>query len=133
MTVLVGVGLVVLVAAVVGWRRYTVARVCGQSMSPTYVDGERVLALRRRHYRNGDVIVFRPAGQLVMRGDPAWRIKRVTAVAGDPVPEWLSGKETTVPRGHVVVVGDNARSQDSRQLGYVGTAHVAGVVVRRLG
>jgi signal peptidase I len=35
-------------------RRYVVARVWGHSMSPTFRDGERVIATRRRRYHVGD-------------------------------------------------------------------------------
>jgi signal peptidase I len=114
-------------------RHYTIATVVGRSMSPTFTDGQRVVARRRRHYRVGDVIIFRPPGRVVVRGDPAWRIKRVAAVAGDPIPAWLRDAvpaDTVVPPCCVVVVGDNARSQDSRQLGYVDTAHIAGTTAR---
>ncbi|GLY40508.1 S26 family signal peptidase [Amycolatopsis sp. NBRC 101858] len=121
---------VVLVALVVLLRRrYVVARVRGHSMSPTFHDGERVVATRRRHYRVGDVIVFRPRTGVT---DVAWRIKRIAAVAGDPVPAWLETDDPVVPAGRVVVVGDNTgHSQDSRQLGYIALAGVAGAVPHR--
>ncbi|MEU0797072.1 S26 family signal peptidase [Amycolatopsis sp. NPDC005961] len=110
-------------------RRYVVARVRGHSMSPTFRDGERVVATRRRHYRVGDVIVFRAR---TGAKDVAWRIKRIAAVAGDPVPAWLAADHPVVPAGRVVVTGDNTgHSQDSRQLGYVDLAGVAGAVPHR--
>ncbi|MFG1647678.1 S26 family signal peptidase [Amycolatopsis sp. NPDC049252] len=110
-------------------RRYVVARVRGFSMSPTFRDGERVVATRRRHYRVGDVIVFRPRSAAT---DVAWRIKRIAAVAGDPVPAWLETDHPVVPAGRVVVVGDNpGHSQDSRQLGYIEISGVAGAVPGR--
>jgi signal peptidase I len=115
-------------------RHYLIARIVGHSMSPTFVDGERVLARRHHPCRVGDVIVFRFPGRVVTPGDPAWRIKRVAAVAGDPIPAWLTGVDHatgTVPVDRLVVVGDNTRSQDSRHLGYIDTASVAGVVVRQ--
>ncbi|MEV5712786.1 S26 family signal peptidase [Amycolatopsis mediterranei] len=131
-------------------RRYVVARVWGHSMSPTFHDGERVVATRRRHYRVGDVIVFRPGSPASLSGDRvaeppargeapggtatdvAWRIKRIAAVAGDPVPAWLETDHPVVPAGRVVVVGDNTgHSEDSRQLGYIDLAAVAGAVPHR--
>ncbi|WP_284746238.1 S26 family signal peptidase [Amycolatopsis sp. RTGN1] len=113
-------------------RRYVVARVRGHSMSPTFHDGERVVATRRRHYRVGDVIVFRPRTGSTKDADVAWRIKRIAAVAGDPVPAWLETDHPVVPAGRVVVAGDNAgHSQDSRQLGYIELAGVAGAVPHR--
>ena len=136
MTVVVVVTAAVLVAAglVAARRRWTVALVRGGSMSPTFADGERVLAERRRAYRVGEVVVFRPRLAYRHPGDPRWRIKRVAAVAGDPLPDWLAGPgfPPAVPPGHLVVSGDNPRSQDSRQLGFIATAAVAGRVVRQL-
>lgn len=127
---LAALGAVALVALLVLRRRYVVAHVRGHSMSPTFRDGERVVATRRRHYRAGDVIVFRPpAGPAT---DVAWRIKRIAAVAGDPVPAWLATDHAVVPAGRVVVTGDNTgHSADSRQLGYIDLAGVAGAVAHR--
>jgi signal peptidase I len=120
---------VVLILLVLLRRRYVVARVWGHSMSPTFHDGERVVATRRRQYRVGDVIVFRPRSTA---SDVAWRIKRIAAVAGDPVPAWLEADHPVVPAGRVVVVGDNTgHSEDSRQLGYIDLAAVAGAVPHR--
>jgi signal peptidase I len=151
MTGLAVVVLVLPAVLIVLRRRYVVARVWGYSMSPTFRDGERVIATRRRHYRVGDIIVFRPPSRASFSGvrvaeppargeapdvtatlDVAWRIKRIAAVAGDPVPAWLPADHAIVPAGHVVVVGDNAgHSEDSRQLGYIDLASVAGVVPHR--
>ncbi|GLY53082.1 S26 family signal peptidase [Lentzea sp. NBRC 102530] len=95
------------------WIRVTVR---GNSMAPTLHDGQRLLARKLfRRPRRREVIVFR-----VPDPELPHRVKRVAAVAGDPVPDWLPlpGVEQ-VPDGFVVVVGDNPRSQDSRQLGLV--------------
>lgn len=97
------------------WIRVTVV---GQSMSPTLRDGQRLLARRlRRAPRRGEVIVFRVSDE-----ELPCRIKRVAAIAGDPVPDWLTPTlpgVARIPTGSVAVVGDNPRSQDSRQLGLV--------------
>ncbi|MGA8114970.1 MAG: S26 family signal peptidase [Actinocatenispora sp.] len=112
-------------------RHLSVATVRGFSMEPTFDDGTRVLVVRRDSYAVGEVIVFRAFS--VGRGDPAWRVKRVAAVAGDPVPAWMGDTDhATVPAGGVVVVGDNPRSQDSRHLGFVSLDVVAGRVTRVL-
>lgn len=130
------VALLVFVAMLVGlrWLRrdFVVAVVRGDSMAPTYRDGQRVLTRRfTGPVRTGDVVVFRvaPAANPVP-GDPPWRIKRIAAVAGEPVPPWL-GEHGRVPPGHLVVSGDNPRSQDSRQLGFVAMSTVVGVVRTR--
>ncbi|WP_052423459.1 S26 family signal peptidase [Nonomuraea candida] len=108
----------------IGWIRVTVR---GNSMSPTLRDGQRVLARRlRRAPRRGEVIVFRVADEELPH-----RIKRVAAVAGDLLPDWLAVTLPNVPRvpaGHVAVVGDNPRSQDSRQLGLIDCHDILGTV-----
>ena len=106
------------------WIRVTVR---GNSMSPALRDGQKLLARRLfRRPRHDEVIVFR-----VPDPELPHRVKRVAAVAGDPVPAWLA--ETLpglahVPDGFVAVVGDNPRSQDSRQLGLIDCRDVVGAV-----
>lgn len=123
------------VAGAAARRAVTLATVRGTSMTPTYADGERVLAVRRHRYRAGDVVVFRAPAEQVSALGPAWRIKRVAAVGGDPTPDRLRTDPGSlvpapvVPARHVVVVGDRAGSQDSRQLGYVPLAAIAGRVL----
>lgn len=121
-------------------RWWTWVTVRGHSMFPTLHDQQRLLARRlRRPPRRGDVVVFAVPGTLsgagshagFDAGDPPYRVKRVAAVGGDPVPGWLA--ETMpgvarVPAGHVVVVGDNQRSQDSRHLGLVAVGDIVGTV-----
>jgi type IV secretory pathway protease TraF len=64
-----------------------------------------------------------------------WVIKRISAVAGDPVPAsvlqatWGVG---VVPPGSIVVLGDNSRSFDSRSWGFVSVHDVLGVAIIRL-
>ena len=107
------------------WIRVTVR---GNSMSPTLFDGQKLVARRLllRSPRRREVIVFR-----VPDPELPHRIKRVAAVAGDPVPAWLAPMlpgTSHVPPGFVAVVGDNARSQDSRQLGLVDCRDIVGAV-----
>jgi signal peptidase I len=109
-------------------RRWMVVTVRGHSMTPTLHSGDRLVV--RRWIRGAmpavdDVIVFLP-------DDLGYRIKRVAAIAGDPVPAWL-GRDpgACIPAGHVIVRGDNPRSEGSRQLGYIPIGaiiarHVAG-------
>jgi len=101
----------------------------GHSMSPTLPDGQRLLAVRRRHYRVGDVVVFRVRGSAGTPGDPDHRIKRVVATGGDRRPAAFDGwpLAEAVPGGHLAVAGDNAEhSQDSRHLGYIPLSDVLG-------
>ncbi|WP_223645353.1 S26 family signal peptidase [Corallococcus sp. EGB] len=136
-----GAALLVAGAGVASWarRRWMVVAVQGNSMSPTLHDGQRLVA-RRLDRSNGharsDIVVFRmPAAQRATLGDEAlpYLVKRVAAVAGDPVPDWAraalgADSQTRVPPGKVVVSGDNAVSQDSRQLGYIDAETLIAVV-----
>jgi signal peptidase I len=98
-------------------------------MIPTFRPGEAVLARRRgRHERprRGQIVVCRlPEG---IPGPPGLLIKRVVAVAGQPVP----GGEEIVPPGHVYLCGDGPRSYDSRSFGPLPTGSVVGRVIARL-
>ncbi|MEV4116826.1 S26 family signal peptidase [Nonomuraea sp. NPDC049695] len=131
--------LCLLLAAGAFWlrRRYAVITVRGESMLPTYRHGERLLLRRHTPVRAGQCVVF--ADQPVTPGHPGgWILKRVIAVAGDPVPRDRAPaleqvREEHVPPGHMVVLGDNAASStDSRQLGYIACDRVFGIVSRRL-
>jgi signal peptidase I len=113
-------------------RRLALVEVRGDSMAPTFRDGDRLLTLRRRgrDCARDDVVVFTAPGRPT---EPARLVKRVAAVAGDPAPAWLGVTPgERVPEGHVAVSGDAGRSRDSRHFGYVRADSVAGVVVARL-
>lgn len=114
---------------------WTWVTVRGHSMSPTLHDHQRLLVRRRRRPpRRGEVVVFAVPDALSDVEDPPYRIKRVAAVGGDPVPEWLAGTMpdvARVPAGRVVVVGDNRSSQDSRQLGLVSVGDILGTLAIR--
>lgn len=123
-------------ALVLARRRYVVVRVCGGSMAPAFADGDRVL-VRRGRPRVGDAIVFRPPVVPGIPGDPRWRLKRVAALAGEPVPldvgeRVAAAPGALVPDRYLVVRGDAARSEDSRHYGYVRADAVLGAVVLRL-
>jgi signal peptidase I len=132
--------------------------VSGGSMSPTYVDGEKLVVRRgrRRLPQVGEVVVFRhpqlaraaaaqtAAAQTAAAQPPApprpdvdWMVKRVVAVQGDRVPEEIrpavgaTGAQTVVPQGFLLVRGDNPVSLDSRHFGYLPTTEVLGVSLRK--
>jgi signal peptidase I len=107
--------------------RYAMATVKGNSMTPTYLHGERLLVRKRSRVSAGDVIVFSaPAGQFF---DVELLVKRVAAVSGDPVPEEFEGTHALeVPPGMLLVRSDAARGLDSRQLGFIDGRHVVGVL-----
>jgi phage repressor protein C with HTH and peptisase S24 domain len=101
-----------------------VANVHGMSMSPTYHDGERLLAVRYgglRRLRAGDVVIFRiPPGYAVPdAGADALLVKRVAALNVSP--------------GEVFLLGDAPdHSLDSRTFGSLPQASILGIVVGRL-
>lgn len=121
------------VAAVVGAvlvlrRGLVLIRVVGDSMLPSYRAGDRIVVRRSRRYRPGDVVVFRAP----YRSDVEWLLKRVVAVAGQPVPADCRAAvpNAVVPPGQLLVRGDAAHSQDSRHFGPVPLAEVLGVALR---
>jgi len=130
-----GIGLLAMVVR----RRFVVVTVYGPSMAPTLRDRDRLLVRRVRaaRLRQGQVVVVgRPDGESGQPGDDRWIVKRVAAVAGDPVPTLasLAGHHgSMVPPGKLVLLGDNElASSDSRTHGYYTAGRVLGVAVRRL-
>lgn len=139
------------VLACVG-RRVVAVTVHGESMWPTYRNGDRVLVRRNRPPVPGEVVVVErpragtrwstpPPGRFAGASSVAereWLIKRVVAVAGDPVPHdrvpVLAGSASgRVPPGSVVLLGDNpVNSLDSRLVGYFPVERVLGAVCRNL-
>ncbi|RYZ40023.1 MAG: S26 family signal peptidase [Myxococcaceae bacterium] len=137
----VGAALLVVGALFASWARsrWIVVAVQGNSMSPTLRDGQRIVVRRLDRpdgYARSDVVVFlMPAAQRATLGEEAlpYLVKRVAAVAGDPVPDWAwealgADGQTRVPLGKVVVSGDNVISQDSRQLGYIDERSIIAIV-----
>lgn len=111
---------------------FRVVVVSGPSMEPTYQSGDRLL-MTTAYWLFGDVqkgdvvVIVRPNGDLL--------IKRVVALADEPIPEkyWtplVYMMDGRVPEGHIFVVGDNIeRSEDSRQLGAIPLSYVQGKIV----
>lgn len=121
-------------AALLGARHLlVVVTVHGGSMAPTYAPGRRLLVVRLpRVTFPGAVVVFAPEPNADRILEHRLLVKRVIAVAGQPVPVDMCtpvlAQARHVPRGHLLVRGDNTRSLDSRQLGFVRLSTVLGVV-----
>ncbi|MBE3008902.1 hypothetical protein IL992_06830 [Microbispora sp. NEAU-D428] len=127
-------------------RTLRVVEVHGESMKPGLWPGDRVLVrtLRPgrpgrsgRRVRPGDIVVISRVGPgegFALDGGTNLVIKRAAAVAGDPIPPGFEAlKETRVPPGRLLVLGDNpSRSTDSRQWGLLPESRITGVVLRRL-
>ncbi|MEV6109771.1 S26 family signal peptidase [Streptomyces sp. NPDC051940] len=131
--------------ALLARRRLAAVTVRGGSMTPTLLPGDVLLVLRGpRTVRRGRIVVVprpdpatgwrEPAEPLNARG---WYVKRVVAVPGDPVPDWVAGPGGTapgarVPAGMLVLRGDHPRSEDSRRWGYCPADQLYGVMLLRL-
>jgi signal peptidase I len=134
--------IVVLVAAglYVARRRLLVIDVVGNSMSPTYASGDRLLVRRTRRARTGDVVIahHQEGGHRDARTEPlatTWLVKRMAALPGEAVPEPVLAAvdgQRSVPAGMAVLLGEDEASADSRTWGFVPLADIAGVVVTRL-
>ncbi|HYN92770.1 MAG TPA: S26 family signal peptidase [Pilimelia sp.] len=134
--------LAAVVLAVVVTVRYglVVVNVLGVSMQPTFADGDRALAVRRRWWRRtarGDVVVclppplpgVQPTGpDRPTHGPPV--VKRIVGVAGDEMT--VGDRVTAVPAGHVWLRGDGRHTYDSDQYGALPETAVTAVVVGRL-
>ena len=118
-------------------RRYTVIVVRGPSMTPTLQPGDRLLARRidGGTVDVGDIVILRVPADVPDRrtGElSSTVVKRVAAVAGDPLPPVLRGAGV-LPPGHLAVLGDNrSASVDSRVWGPIRTDRVLAKVVRPL-
>ena len=129
-----GALLAVLAVVAVLRRRLVTVTVSGRSMEPTLRHGDRVLVLRTRLVRPGQLVVLAAAPPM----ETAWMVKRAVAVPGDPVPRaevpaLATRPEPVVPDGQLVVLGDNHLfSLDSRRFGYVSARQLLGVVVSHL-
>jgi signal peptidase I len=105
-------------SAALGWwlfrHRYAVITVRGESMSPTYRHGDRLLIRRTSTVRSGDCVVY--SDKTAGRRDTLV-VKRAVEVSGR----------------QMLVLGDNpGRSYDSRHFGRIDVDRVRGVVLRRM-
>lgn len=117
-------------------RNLVVVEVSGDSMRPTFVPGDRLLAARRpRWARPGRCVVLRRP--VVGEQVAPLVVKRLAAVGGDPVPERVrrfprDGGGPLVPRGLIAVLGDGAQSTDSGSYGLIPDSSIVAVVLAKL-
>lgn len=134
-------GAVALPVVAVIRRRFLLVTVRGSSMAPVYDDGDTLLAVRPRRshaWLVGDDLVFvRTGEQIGARGDPPYLVKRVCAVAGDPMPRPSDGLPAdwagcdVVPSGWLILSGMISASPKSHFY-HVPADAIVGQVVRRL-
>ncbi|MCX5155473.1 S26 family signal peptidase [Streptomyces sp. NBC_00291] len=138
-------GALVLGLVSAGWARRNLVAVTvhGQSMNPTLGNGDKVIVRRGvGGLRRGRIVVVtRPeietgwarsspatvAGLGIDRG----YIKRAVALGGDAFPS-VVGHSGRVPPNHVVVLGDNPVSTDSKKYGPCPEHQILGVMLWRL-
>ncbi len=135
-------------------------KVKGQSMYPTFVDGEYILTskitYKLRPMKRGDVIIIKrtdtPDQKLLIKrliglpGDEIMIQNGSVYINGEAIPEnYLSattpipnvsylkeGEPVLIPSGYVFVMGDNRpNSEDSRKFGPVPIQNIEGVVFFR--
>jgi signal peptidase I len=120
-----GFGVLVVGGCLVARNRLLLVTVSGDSMTPVLRRGDVVLVRRSRRSRREDIALLRLDATTVPM------VKRVVAVAGEPVPTDL--RQTVglpvVPAGTVMVRGTTEDSLDSRRIGPVPVTSVVGVVV----
>ncbi len=132
-------------------RTYVIGsfQVVGDSMKPTLLDGEWVFIWRVAYLRaapdRGDVIVFRypldpdrdfvkrvialPGEEIEIRGGQIYIDGRFFTEPAQITTDRSTLPPTTVPEGHVFVLGDNRRlSEDSRYFGSVPLDNIKGEV-----
>jgi signal peptidase I len=145
-TIFVFVFLIVVLLFVMTFR---LGAVRGESMQPTYVEGQAVLVLRRNWLnsglKRGDVVLVKHGRDVLIKRIyrlPGEEIDgRVTAFLRnssiydlsdyyEQVPNKAGEPRLLVPQGFVVLLGDNPRaSEDSRQFGPVPIRDIIGTVV----
>jgi len=131
-----------------------IVRVRGESMYPTFVDGDQLIILYwwpKRLLYKGQIVVSKPRQKVVM-GQQFYHIKRVVATAGETVIVPLSEipvssplhasvqyhdkhglRSWQIPPHHVFVRGDNrANSLDSVTFGPLPFEKIDGVVLMKL-
>lgn len=114
----------------------------GESMLPTYRDGQTVLvnqlSIFGRRWKRGDVVLVRANKEVLIKRIyrlPGETLTKVESVKFQGVKEFFEPTKDKnapfkVPVGYVVVLGDNASvSDDSRAFGPVKLSDVLGAVI----
>jgi len=126
-------------------------RVAGSSMTPSFLDGDRVVVARTPGFfgepRRGETVIARVHGEVVIKrvaGVPGDTValghgilSRDGQVADDPVPACFHDQSDLAPltlgRGQYFLLGDHRRvSIDSREFGPVTREAILGRVILRV-
>lgn len=119
--------IILAVVTVVAFLFFTfpIVQVVGNSMHPTYRDGELMLStklFRVKSIRAGDVIVYRPPTD-----ENRWVVKRVAQIVEYKVQRPLT--RTAKYRREFYCIGDNSdESYDSRDYGYVPQENIVCII-----
>ena len=109
--------LIIAVVAIILIYSFPIVYICGNSMYPTYKDGEKILSTRLFFPDNlkvGDVVIFIPPSKT--RDEVQFVIKRVQHINDN---------------GKFFLVGDNLDgSYDSRDYGYVDKSHLISKAIK---
>ena len=109
--------LIIAVVAIILIYSFPIVYICGNSMYPTYKDGEKILSTRLFFPDNlkvGDVVIFIPPSKT--HDEVQFVIKRVQHIKDN---------------GKFFLVGDNLDgSYDSRDYGYVDKSHLISKAIK---
>lgn len=137
--------------ALVSQSLVTSYRVAGRSMTPAFLDGDRVVVARAPGFfgepRRGEIVIARVNGEVVIKrvegvpGDTVeltrGQLLRNGAPVRDPVPERYRDASDFGPErlgsDEFFLLGDHRRiSIDSREFGPVGRSQILGRVILRV-
>ncbi|GAB2847065.1 hypothetical protein GCM10022221_52970 [Actinocorallia aurea] len=125
-------------------KRFVIINIIGDSMSPSFCDGDMVLFRRCGDFGLGDVVIVHHPGNtrdetasndsLRIKESEPLIVKRVAGIGKrvDGAPA-TRGHTDEIPPGKVILLGDNADgSIDSRHYGPFRASDIAGVALYKL-